>query len=157
MPLIGVISDTHGLLRPKVLEIFKECELIVHAGDVGKPEVLEQLRSVCPVVAVKGNIDRDYLASSLKATELINVDGFNLFVIHDISQLNPESVNSVDIHAVIFGHSHKAAIRNSGELLYFNPGSAGPRRFSLPVTVGLLKISKSSTVIEPEIIELPVE
>jgi putative phosphoesterase len=151
MSLIGVISDTHGLLRPEIKEIFAECDLIIHAGDVGKDSVLKELEEITKVVAVKGNIDSGELANKLKETVRIKVMNTDILIIHDISKLDSK-VLSTGKNVIIYGHSHKAVIKELGNTLYFNPGSAGPRRFRLPITIGLLRISEDN--IEPSIKEL---
>ncbi|MDP4172339.1 MAG: metallophosphoesterase family protein [Bacteroidota bacterium] len=153
MSLIGVISDTHGLLRPEIKEIFAECDLIIHAGDVGKDSVLNELEEITKVIAVKGNIDSGELANKLKETVRIRVMNTDILIIHDISKLDSK-VLSAGKNVIIYGHSHKAAIKELGNTLYFNPGSAGPRRFRLPITIGLLRISEDN--IEPSIKELNI-
>ena len=149
MTLIGVISDTHGLLREGIKDLFKDCSIILHAGDVGKESVLDELRRLKDTVAVRGNVD--YWAQGLKVRETVEVQGSKILVLHNISELtiNPKDYN---IDVVIYGHSHKAVIKHEDGVLYFNPGSAGPVRFHLPVTAGLLKIEKGK--IEAEIVHL---
>lgn len=153
MQLIGVVSDTHGLLRPEVKEVFRGCSLIIHAGDVGKAEVLKELGEIANVIAIKGNIDKGELAEKLNQTEQLKILNSNIFIIHDTSQLKMHLDFPADI--IIYGHSHKAEIKKSNNILYFNPGSAGPRRFRLPVTLGLLKVTPDK--VEPEIIQLKVD
>ncbi|MGE5500282.1 MAG: metallophosphoesterase family protein, partial [Syntrophothermus sp.] len=145
----GVISDTHGLLREEIRELFKDCTLILHAGDVGREHVLEELRSIKDTVAVRGNVD--YWADNLKEREYVTVENKKILVLHNIADLTIEPAeNNIDV--VIYGHSHKALIKNENGVLYFNPGSAGPQRFRLPITAGLLRIENGK--IEPEIIPL---
>lgn len=134
---VGTISDTHGLLRPEVLKVFKGVDHILHAGDVGDPAILHALRELAPVTAIRGNIDRTGACAALPAEEYIALGGVNLYMLHDVHTLalNPAAA---DVSAVIFGHSHKPLIERRKEVLFFNPGAAGPRRFSLPITVGLL-------------------
>jgi hypothetical protein len=138
--VIGVISDTHGLLRPEALEALRGSEHIVHAGDVGDPEILDKLRAIAPVAAVRGNIDKGSWARKLPEIEVVELAGVSIYVLHDLAQLDlkPEAAG---FRVVVYGHSHvpKQEIRNGA--LYFNPGSAGPRRFKLPVTVGKLTVS----------------
>jgi len=132
---IGVISDTHGLVRPEALVALAGSELIVHAGDVGGPEVLEALAKIAPVRAVRGNNDKGSWARRLPETDRIDVGGRVLYVIHDVKELELDPA-AAGIAAVIAGHSHRPRNERIGNVLYFNPGSAGPRRFSLPITVG---------------------
>ena len=148
---IGVISDTHGLLRLEAREALRGCELILHAGDVGTPEVLRELKLIAPVVAVRGNIDTAGWAKWLHATEIAECAERSLYVLHNIAELdlNPKAAGFA---AVIYGHSHKANIEWKNGVLFFNHGSAGPRRFSLPVTVGKIEIVDGE--LRPEIITL---
>jgi len=148
---IGVISDTHGLLRPEAFEALRGSDLIIHAGDVGEPGILEQLGKIATVRAIRGNIDREAWAKSLPETEVVEAGGLSLYVLHDVKQLdlNPRTAGFA---AVISGHSHQPSIRTRDGVLYFNPGSAGPRRFRLPVSVG--KITVRDGKLEPEIVML---
>ena len=146
--LIGVISDTHGLMRPEALRALAGSQLIIHAGDVGDPEILEALRTIAPVVAVRGNIDT---ASALAETELIEKEERSIYILHDVNQLDLDP-GAAGIDAVISGHSHKPSIRTAGGVLYLNPGSAGPRRFKLPITVARLHLSADQ--LEAECIDL---
>jgi putative phosphoesterase len=150
---VGVISDTHGLLRPQGLDALRGSELIIHAGDVGRREVLDALRVVAPTFVVRGNVDTQAWAAALPATEAVEVGRLRLWVLHDISELALDPV-AARIAAVIYGHSHKPSIETRDGVLYLNPGSAGPRRFNLPVTVA--RLSVSGQVIHPEIVELAV-
>src|SRR5262245_42918385 len=136
--LIGVISDTHGLMRAEATGALAGSELIIHAGDVGGPEVLEELRKTAPVIAVRGNIDQ---GDWLPEYETVEREGVSIYVLHDLNQLDLDPV-SAGLHAVISGHSHKPVIRTKDGVLYLNPGSAGPRRFKLPVTVARLQVSR---------------
>jgi uncharacterized protein len=150
--LVGVISDTHGLLRPQAVAALRGVDLIVHAGDVGRPEVLEELRRLAPTThAVRGNIDTQAWAAGLPATLTVEVGAVRLLILHDIADLDPAAAGFA---MVIFGHSHKPAIETRNGVLHLNPGSAGPRRFRLPVTVARLRVSGS--VIHPEIVALDV-
>jgi putative phosphoesterase len=135
--VIGLISDTHGLLRPEAVEALRGSELIIHAGDVGRPEILDELRKLAPVIAVRGNIDRGEWAQSLPETAVAEAGTTQIYVIHDVKELdlNP-AVAGFEI--VISGHSHKLGQTERGGVLYINPGSAGPRRFQLPITVARL-------------------
>jgi putative phosphoesterase len=132
-----VISDTHGLLRPEAVEALRGSVHILHAGDVGTPEILESLREIAPVTAVRGNVDHGAWASVLPQSEVIEVDGVSIYMLHILDELDlkPEAAG---FNVVVYGHSHKPASESRGRVLYFNPGSAGPRRFKLPVTVGKL-------------------
>jgi len=145
--LIGVISDTHGLLRPEAVHALQGSELILHAGDVGDSKILDQLRAIAPVVAVRGNIDHGDWAMKLPEYELVERKGVSIYVLHDLNQLDldPEAAG---VQAVISGHSHKPAVRTEKGVLYLNPGSAGPRRFKLPVTVARLHVSDGKLTAE---------
>lgn len=150
--LVGLISDTHGLLRPEALEALRGSRLIVHAGDIGRPEILDLLNAVAPTFAVRGNIDTQPWAVPLPATEAVEVGPHLIWVLHDIAQLDLDP--TVGFAAVVYGHSHKPAIETRAGVLYVNPGSAGPRRFRLPVTVGRLHVTDDG--LRPEIVELDV-
>jgi putative phosphoesterase len=135
----GVIADTHGLLRPEVLSAFAGVDHILHAGDVGSPAILAELRKLAPVTAIRGNIDRSGECAALPSEEYITLGGVNLYMLHDVHTLTLDPA-AADVQAVIFGHSHKPLIENRKGVLFFNPGAAGLRRFSLPITVGLIHI-----------------
>jgi len=139
--LIGVISDTHGLLRPEALEALHGSQHIIHAGDLGAPEILDPLRAIAPVTAVRGNVDKGPWARKLLDTEIVEIGSVSIYVLHDLARLDlkPEAAG---FHAVIFGHSHVPLQEKRGGVLYFNPGSAGPRRFKLPVSVGRLIVER---------------
>jgi uncharacterized protein len=147
MPHIGVISDTHGLLRPQAVAALQGCALIIHAGDVGRPEILEELRRIAPVVAVRGNVDRDAWADRLPMSEMVEHEGVRLYVLHILEDLDLDPPTA-GFHAVISGHTHRPKIETRDRVLYFNPGSAGPRRFDLPVSVGRLSIANGKLVAE---------
>lgn len=151
--LIGVISDTHGLLRPEVLEALQGVSLILHAGDVGKPEILDQLGEVAPVRAVRGNVDRGEWAQQLPMTEVVEVGGVYLYMLHILEDLDLDPA-AAGFQMVIFGHSHKPSQEVKQGVLYLNPGSAGPKRFKLPVSLALLRIQNGE--IEVEGLELKV-
>jgi uncharacterized protein len=134
---IGLISDTHGLVRPEALAALKRSELIIHAGDIGKPQVLEALQAVAPLVAIRGNNDREAWAKKIPDIVELDVNGCSIRVIHDVNDLDPVPTAA---DAVISGHSHKPGVITRDGLLFINPGSAGPRRFKLPIAVGRLQI-----------------
>lgn len=136
---VGVISDTHGLLRPEAVELLRGCEHILHAGDVGKAEILEALREIAPVTAIRGNIDRTGVCAELPTTEAVELGGVLFYLVHSVADLdlNPQ-VGGVGV--VVSGHSHSASVEQRDGVLYLNPGSAGPRRFRLPVTIALLEV-----------------
>jgi len=135
---LGLISDTHGLLRPEAVAALQGSELIIHAGDVGKPEILDELRRVAPVVAVRGNIDTEPWAERLPLTATVEALSARILVIHNVHDVKTDS--GFDI--VISGHSHKPGQRESRGVLYLNPGSAGPRRFKLPITVARVDLGR---------------
>ena len=139
--MIGLISDTHGLLRPQALLALEGSELILHAGDVGKPEILEALKKIAPVFAVRGNVDTEPWAQALPETEVVETEAATIYVLHDVHalDLNPSAAG---FHIVLSGHSHKPLQTEKGGVLFLNPGSAGPRRFDLPVTIARLELSK---------------
>lgn len=136
---IGVVSDTHGLLRPQVISELAGVERILHLGDIGDPTILESLQSVAPVTAIRGNIDRKGPCSRLPETEVLQLSGQYVYLLHDVKTLDLDPV-AAKFSAVLFGHSHQPAIWKHNSILYFNPGSCGPRRFELPVTMGLMTI-----------------
>ena len=148
---IGVISDTHGLLRPEAVVALDGSERIIHAGDVGAPEILDELASIAPVTAVRGNVDKGVWARRLAESEVVEVGKISIYILHDLARLDlkPEAAG---FGVVVYGHSHvpKQEMRNGA--LYFNPGSAGPRRFKLPVTVGRLVVSNDE--VRAEIVPL---
>lgn len=144
---IGCISDTHGLLRPEALRALEGSDLIVHAGDVGKPEILDALRAVAPVVAVKGNIDTAAWASALPATAVAAAGAVLIYVLHDLNDLDLDPA-AAGFGIVVSGHSHKPAREVKSGVLYLNPGSAGPRRFKLPVTLARLDLERTPWAID---------
>jgi putative phosphoesterase len=144
---IGVISDTHGLLRPEAVEALRGSDYIIHAGDIGDPNILSKLAQLAPVTAVRGNVDREKWARKIPETNVLEIGGVFMYVLHDLQSLDlkPEAAG---FSAVISGHSHvpRKEIRNG--VLYFNPGSAGPRRFKLPVSVGRLVLQDGKIAAE---------
>jgi len=151
--LVGIISDTHGLLRPEAVDALSHAAMIIHAGDVGEPAVLDRLRELAPVVAVRGNIDRGSWAARLPETAVVAAAEHNIYVLHDLSRLAVDP-RKADLAVVVYGHSHKPAIETRDGIIYLNPGSAGPRRFRLPITLARLTLSAAS--LHPEIVALPI-
>jgi putative phosphoesterase len=145
--IIGLISDTHGLLRKEAVAALHGSELIVHAGDVGNQEILEELERIAPVVAVRGNIDGAAWAVVLPETAVAEADGALIYVLHDLNTLDLNPAGS-GFRIVVSGHSHKPSKTERDGVLYINPGSAGPRRFQLPVTVARLNVSTSPYEVE---------
>ncbi len=151
--LIGVISDTHGLLRQEALDALAGSELVIHAGDIGSPDILPALKRLAPVEAVRGNVDIEPWAESIPATMVVELQGYSLYVLHDVKQLDLDP-RVAGFAAVISGHSHVPSRKVRNGVLYFNPGSAGPKRFKLPVSVGRLWVSAKG--IRVEIVELKI-
>jgi uncharacterized protein len=149
--ILGVISDTHGLLRPEAVEALHGSNRILHAGDIGNPEILEALAQIAPVTAVRGNVDTSAWARALPVTEIVEAAGVSIYILHDLGQLDlkPEAAG---FRVVVYGHSHQPKIEKKNRVLYFNPGSAGPRRFHLPVSIGRLMIEAGR--VRAELIEL---
>jgi putative phosphoesterase len=150
---IGVISDTHGLLRPEAVRSLRGSDFIVHAGDIGSAGIVEALAALAPLTAVRGNNDRDAWAAGIPETDILAVGDVFVYVIHDLAALDVDPV-AAGFHAVVSGHSHKPHVERRDGVLYVNPGSAGPRRFTLPVSVAELTVSGTS--IAPRLITLPV-
>jgi uncharacterized protein len=144
---IGLISDTHGLIRQEALAALKGSDLIIHAGDVGNLGVIEQLRAVAPVVAVRGNVDTGAWASQLPTTAVVEAGSILIYVLHDIQQLDLDPA-AAEFNIVVSGHSHKPSRTERSGVTYLNPGSAGPRRFQLPVTVARLTLLQSPWSVE---------
>lgn len=149
--VLGVISDTHGLLRPEALEALQGVDAIVHAGDVDRPGLLERLEDVAPVVVVRGNMDRGAWAASLPSTEVVEAGPFLLYVVHDLATLDLDPA-AAEMDGVVFGHTHRPERRREDGVLYLNPGSAGPRRSDRPATLARLALEGERP--EPEMIEL---
>jgi putative phosphoesterase len=148
---IGVVSDTHGLVRPGLLKALSGVDMILHAGDVGGPEVLEVLQAHAPVVAVRGNMDGGPWARGLRETEVIEVGGSLLYVLHDANEIDLDPA-AAGFRAVISGHTHRPSLFRRKGVLFLNPGSAGPRRFRLPVSAAILRVEGES--LESEFIDL---
>jgi putative phosphoesterase len=151
--VVGVISDTHGLMRPQALAALQGCDLIIHAGDVGTTDVIKELSGIAPTHVVRGNIDQGDWAAGLPMCELVEAGERLFFVLHEISQLDLDPAHA-GFAAVVFGHSHQPSIETREGVLFLNPGSAGPRRFKLPVTVA--RVGVSGQGLRPQIVDLDV-
>jgi uncharacterized protein len=151
--LIGVISDTHGLLRPEAVAALRGVEHILHAGDVGDIAILDALRKIAPVTAIRGNVDVSGACAELPATDVVELGGRLFYLVHSVHDLdiNPAAAG---VAMVVSGHSHKASVQVRGGVIYFNPGSAGPRRFSLPVTLGFVTVEDG---VEASVMDLEVK
>ena len=149
---IGVVSDTHGLLRPEVLPLLAGVERILHLGDVGDARILKRLGEIAPVTAVRGNIDSEGKCARLPETEVLLIEGTYIYLLHDVGMLHLDPA-AAKFAAVLYGHSHKAEIHRHKGVLYFNPGSCGPRRFNLKVTMGYLNVTLDGRV-EAEIVDI---
>ena len=144
---IGLISDTHGLMRPEALRALEGSELIIHSGDVGSPEIISALKSIAPVVAIRGNVDVEPWAAQLPETEVVETEVATFYVLHDVHALDLKPA-AAGFDIVVSGHSHKPIRTEQDGVLYINPGSAGPRRFNLPVTVARLDLSQTPWKVE---------
>ncbi|MBA1224579.1 metallophosphoesterase family protein [Stutzerimonas stutzeri] len=144
---IGLISDTHGLLRTEAVAALQGCAQIIHAGDIGKPQVLDGLRAIAPLEAIRGNIDTADWAQVLPERLDLRIGGLTLHVLHDLKQLDIDPL-AADVDVVIAGHSHKPKVERRDGVLYVNPGSAGPRRFSLPISLALLELNDGQAQVE---------
>lgn len=151
MTVVGLISDTHGLLRPEALDALRGASLILHAGDVGDVAILDRLQEVAPVVAVRGNVDVGGEWARLPLTQTVEVDGARIHVIHDLDDLDGDPEEHGD-RVVVFGHTHQPLVKQAGAVTYVNPGSAGPRRFRLPIGVGRLYVDGGT--VRAELIDL---
>ncbi len=149
--LIGVVSDTHGLLRAEVAPALAGVDHILHLGDVGDPAILEALRQIAPVTAIRGNIDRSGACAALPATEMVVLGGRTFYLVHAIEDLDL-SPSAAGIDVVCFGHSHRPLMEQRGEVLYLNPGSCGPRRFDLPVTLATVELTTDG--LQPALVDL---
>jgi putative phosphoesterase len=141
MKTVGVISDTHGLLRPEAVAALAGVDLIIHAGDVGDPEIIDELRKIAPVHAIRGNVDRGYWADEFSPTEIVEVDGQSLYVLHDLNELDLDPV-AAGFRVVISGHTHDPVVKEERSVVYLNPGSAGPRRFRLPISLARMLVGQ---------------
>jgi uncharacterized protein len=149
---LGIVSDTHGLLRPEVAPALKGVDRILHLGDVGKISILDELAKIAPVTAIRGNVDSDGPCAKLAETEVVLVEGVHLYMVHDVKALHLDPA-AAKFAAVLSGHTHVPNFSTKKGVLYFNPGSCGPRRFELPVTIGLLTVSAHGEL-KPEIVHL---
>jgi uncharacterized protein len=149
--LLGVISDTHGLLRPEALDALRGSDHILHVGDIGSQDIIPALEKIAPVSAIRGNIDVEPWCRKFPVTRTLEFGGFKFHLIHNRAELKPNKM-AQDIACTIFGHSHQSLIETKDGILYFNPGSAGPRRFKLPISVGHIRIENDE--LHPEIIPL---
>ena len=149
--LIGVISDTHGLVRPEAIEALSGVDMILHAGDIGNAAVLDKLGEIAPVVAVRGNNDRGDWAESLPEWEVVEIGNVSIYMLHDLQEIDITAAGAFQV--VVSGHSHKPLVEERRGVLYLNPGSAGPRRFSLPVSLAHLRVVAGSAI-KPKLIEL---
>jgi putative phosphoesterase len=147
MTRIGLISDTHGLMRPEALAALAGVSHIVHAGDIGSAQILSQLRAIAPLTAVRGNNDKGAWAREIAATEVLEIDGVSIYVLHDLAELDLDPM-AAGFSVIVTGHSHKPAVTRKGDVLYVNPGSAGPRRFKLPIAVATLEIDSGKVSAE---------
>ena len=148
---VGIISDTHGLLRPEAVAALKGSHYIVHAGDVGDEQILRTLAAIAPVTAVRGNVDYDAWAQRLPLTAVLDVDGVRIYAVHDIGTLDIDPP-AAGVDVVVFGHSHQPGIEHRDGVMYLNPGSAGPRRFNLPVSIARLTVGDGGA--KAEIVEI---
>ena len=148
--LVGVIADTHGLVRPEAMDALGGADLILHAGDIGNPAVIEKLGSIAPVIAIRGNVDTGEWAKAFPESRVTEIDGLSVFMLHNLKELG--SAEGFDI--VVSGHSHKPLVERRGGTLFVNPGSAGPRRFRLPVCIAHLTVAGG--IADAQIIELSV-
>ena len=151
---VGLISDTHGLLRPQALAALAGCEHIIHAGDIGDAGILDALREVAPLTAVRGNNDGGPWAAAIPEAQLIQLGSARVYVLHDVALLDIDPVAS-GVHAIVAGHSHKPRAERRDGVLYVNPGSAGPRRFTLPISVGYLMIGEGTVEATLRTLEVP--
>jgi uncharacterized protein len=140
---VGIISDTHGLLRPEAGAFLAGCDYIIHGGDIGGPEILEELALMAPLISVKGNNDTQPWAARLRETELIRVGNIFVYVIHNLAELDIDPA-AAGVRVVVCGHSHKPVVEERNGILYVNPGSCGPRRFNLPISAGEITVSGSA-------------
>jgi putative phosphoesterase len=144
---VGLIADTHGLLRPEATAFLRGCDHILHGGDIGAPDILEQLAALAPVTAVRGNNDTQAWAASLPETRLLELEAMKIYLIHDLAELELEPA-AAGVRVIVSGHSHRPLVRECNGVVYVNPGSAGPRRFRLPISVAQLEISGAAVTVK---------
>ena len=154
MPRVGIISDTHGLLRPEAKTFLRGSDFIVHAGDIGGADVLKDLSALAPVTAVRGNNDKGAWAEAVAETEVLQVEEVFIYVLHNLAELDLDPV-AAGFQVVVSGHSHQPSLENRDGVLYVNPGSSGPRRFKLPISVAELQVSGAS--VKADVVELEVD
>lgn len=152
MTKIGVISDTHGLLRDEAAELLADSDIILHAGDIGNQAVIVRLQEIAPVVAIRGNVDKDSWAASVPEQEAVEIGGKFFYLIHNVNEMNLDPAGQFDV--VVSGHSHKPGMTSKNGVLYFNPGSAGPRRFSLPIALGKIEVADGQ--VTAQIVEIEI-
>jgi hypothetical protein len=141
--VVGIISDTHGLLRPEAIEALSAVDQILHAGDVGDPRILDALRAIAPLTAIRGNVDVSGVCGSLPSTDAVDLGGRLFYLVHALADLDI-SPQAAGVAVVVYGHSHRAEVRDQAGVMYLNPGSAGPRRFNLPVTLAKVELTADS-------------
>lgn len=151
---IGVISDTHGLMRPEAIEVLKGVDLILHAGDIGPPQVLQKLKTIAPVIAVTGNSDRGEWMHDLPQREVVQVGAVYILMLHDLQEIDLDPA-AAGFRVVVSGHSHRPSVEERNGIVYVNPGSAGPRRFKLPISV--VRLTIEGAAVSARIIELSVQ
>jgi hypothetical protein len=155
MTRIGIISDTHGLLRPEALSYLRGSDHILHAGDIGDAVILREIAAIAPLTAVRGNNDTDAWARKVREVEVVRIDGVSIYLLHDLSLLDIDPVEHGH-RVVVAGHSHKPLVEDRGGVLYVNPGSAGPRRFTLPISVGEMLIDKGAVRVRLKTLDVVV-
>lgn len=151
---VGIISDTHGLMRKEALQALENSDLILHAGDIGKPEILEALERIAPIVAVRGNVDREMWAQSLPERRTVEFAEVKILLLHNVKELAPNAPELQEVKVVVSGHSHQPGFYYKHNILWLNPGSAGPRRFKLPISLALLNIQGEA--LDVQAIELKI-
>ena len=149
---LGIISDTHGLLRPEALQALEGVDVILHGGDVGREAILDELAGIAPVYTVRGNVDYDYWCGQLPNLLTLHLGELKVHMIHDLGHLNPAHASGVDL--VVFGHSHRGEVFEKDGIVFLNPGSAGPRRFTLPITLATLQWKEGEDKLSPKLIQL---
>lgn len=149
--IVGIISDTHGLLRECVISNLKNCDLIIHAGDIGNIDIIRELEKISKVMCVRGNCDKSTDMSCIPESETVEILGLRMYIIHDIKSIN-NTIDNLDVDIIIYGHSHKSEVKKINNTIYINPGSVGPKRFKLPIT--MMKLHINDSIISEENIDL---